>query len=266
VDELFKHAFSIPIRVSPSIVQQKTVLIASLDKQDSLLRIEDAWLVGGEFLRSKSFSKRWEKAQSFYSFHFKSDPFLQQGLRIELASFTSLSQLSTLVSSINPPSCLFAQSESASRRLRIPLGIRPVASHTHASHTHASHTHATHTHATRNGVETPRNRGETLHPSAKPFTPSQSNCRILPESPPISEIACADSDPNHAKLIPHDVFPDTYYVLIDNVKKGYAAVQDLDLSVSLRKRVEQKLPLFAKVDWNSEFNMYEICNLLTEDK
>ena len=247
IDELLKHSYSIPIRVSPSIYQQKTVLIASLDRQDSLLRIEDAWLVAGEFLRSKSFSKRWEKVNTFFHSHFKSDPLLQQGLRIEMASHYPLAELSTLISSLNSPSCLFAQSEIASRRLRIPL--------TSPSERIPSRLPPQHSKI----VSTPKSSPPLL---PTPVAPLTSVASLTSVSPLTSQSIPSD----YANLIPHDVFPDTYFIVIENVKKGYAAVQDLDLSLCLRKRVEQKLPLHAKVEWNSEFNMYEICSLLTEDK
>jgi hypothetical protein len=64
--------------------------------------------------------------------------------------------------------------------------------------------------------------------------------------------------------VPHEEFPDTYTIFIQGVKKGYAAVQDLELSRQLRDAFAataeaaagKQLPV--KVEWNDEFNMYEI--------
>jgi hypothetical protein len=61
-----------------------------------------------------------------------------------------------------------------------------------------------------------------------------------------------------AKAVAHEEHPDTYNLWIKGVKKGYAAVQDLDLSRELRLASKEGKELFVKVEWNSEFNMYEI--------
>jgi hypothetical protein len=61
-----------------------------------------------------------------------------------------------------------------------------------------------------------------------------------------------------AKAVAHEEYPDTYNLWFKGVKKGYAAVQDLDLSRELRLASQTAKDLFVKVEWNSEFNMYEI--------
>jgi hypothetical protein len=61
-----------------------------------------------------------------------------------------------------------------------------------------------------------------------------------------------------AKAVAHEEYPDTYNLWIKGVKKGYAAVQDLDLSRELRLASKDGAELFVNVEWNSEFNMYEI--------
>ena len=58
-----------------------------------------------------------------------------------------------------------------------------------------------------------------------------------------------------AKAVAHEEHPDTYNLWINGVKKGYAAVQDLDLSRELRLASQTAKDLFVKVEWNSEFNM-----------
>jgi hypothetical protein len=59
---------------------------------------------------------------------------------------------------------------------------------------------------------------------------------------------------------PHADFPDTYDLWINGVKKGYAAVQDIQMSRNL-KRLSSKESLEVEIEWNSEFSMYEITNI-----
>jgi hypothetical protein len=69
-----------------------------------------------------------------------------------------------------------------------------------------------------------------------------------------------------ALAVPHEDFPDTYNIWVDGVKKGYAAVQDLDLSLALRKSLESlsgKKECLVNIQWNSEFEMYEIKSLVS---
>ena len=260
IDEVFRQSFCIPIRVSQSVHQQKSVCIASLDKQDSLLRLEDAWMINGEFLRSKSFSNRWNKLLDFFTSHYKKDSILQQGLRIDLAEFSKLSDFETIMNSMNSPSNLYAQGETSPRRLRIcfqPYVKQPVPQKVQ---------------------ETPSGSRPVPYTRTPVSTHSKSKSPSVTKTNPLQKSPSNDLDPSlthtstkedtdtlegkqRAILTPHDTYPDTYYITIHNQKKGYAAVQDLDLSIELTKRVEQKLPLTATVEWNSEFNMYEICNV-----
>jgi hypothetical protein len=67
-----------------------------------------------------------------------------------------------------------------------------------------------------------------------------------------------------AIAIPHDEYPDTYNLFIKGVKKGFAAVQDLDLSKQLRSTLSKsvKKELCVNISWNEEFKMYEINNIV----
>ena len=267
IDEQFKFSFKIPIRVSPSIYEKKSVFIASLDRQDSLLRLEDAWMVAGDFLRSKSFSKRWDKLTEFFYTHFKSDSHLQQGLRIELASLSPLSSISSWKSMLNIPFFMFAQGESSPRRLRIPLSPYPSKSNNPPkTSTFSNPTQNKNPPPDRTSIS-PRS-----SPSSTPPHKSVKNSHhTLPTLNPLAPSFILDSedtddnthstDPKDATAVPHESYPDTYNIFIKNVKKGFAAVQDLDMSIALRN---SKSPIRVKVSWNDEFKMYEICQLLTE--
>jgi hypothetical protein len=77
-----------------------------------------------------------------------------------------------------------------------------------------------------------------------------------PETHTVDTVDCASMA--KAKAVAHEEYPDTYNLWIKGVKKGYAAVQDLDLSRELRLASKEGAELFVNVEWNSEFNMYEI--------
>lgn len=278
-DEYFKQGFNIPIRVSPQIYEKKSVFIASLDRQDSLLRLEDSWMVAGEFLRSKSFTKRWEKLTEFFQCHFKQDSHLQQGLRIELANLLPLSSIETWDTMLNVPNCMFAQGETSPRRLRIPLQNQSIQNQSIQK-----------PYNTPNQTPKPSNSSPKLTPKPSPKLSSKpilqtKQCLIEKDDNSPRSIKSTPFNPNApvfipennlsltpsalnsiAKAIPHEEYPDTYYIYIQNVKKGYAAVQDLELSLSLRKKVSEKKNIRVKVEWNEEFNMYEICNVLEEEQ
>ncbi len=221
MDEQFKQSFRIPMRVSSAIFEKKSVFLASLNKVDGFLRLEDAWMVAGDFLRGRPFTFRWEALCSFYDTKYRMDPVLQQGFRIDLCSYEPLTNITKWTSI---PPVVFAQGERHQRRLRIQLVEQQ---------------------RTKTKVET--------QPSTTPafVEDTAEEDDTLPE--------------NVAKAIPHEEYPDTYDLWIKGVKKGYAAVQDLALSRQLRQATtvgKEKKEALVKVAWNSEFEMFEIVNLL----
>ncbi len=118
MDEQFKQSFRIPMRVSSCIFEKKSVFLASLNKVDGFLRLEDAWLVAGEFLRGRPFTNRWEALCEFYDAKYRMDPVLQQGFRIDICNYEPLSAIKSW--SQLPP-IVFAQGERNQRRLRVQL-------------------------------------------------------------------------------------------------------------------------------------------------
>jgi hypothetical protein len=48
---------------------------------------------------------------------------------------------------------------------------------------------------------------------------------------------------------------------VNGVKKGYAAVQDIELSRRLKDALGNNKELSVHVEWNEEFSMYEITDL-----
>jgi hypothetical protein len=68
-----------------------------------------------------------------------------------------------------------------------------------------------------------------------------------------------------AKAVAREDLPDTYELWIQGVKRGYGAVQDLELSAQLRQAAKKSKTFLVKVVWNEEFEMFEISSLLSTE-
>ena len=251
IDEQFKKSYKIPMRVSKNIYEKHTIVIASLNITDSILRIEDMWLNAGQFVRNLPFTQRWDKLLDFYSLYYKPDVVLQQGIRLETAVYQPLSKAAEW-SSVS--TMMLAQSESSQRRLRVQL------------------------------ISEKEKEKEKEKEVQKPMVVEKKPSHHLLEKQTQKQTQKAQaksmfvnddssSSLSTARAVPHAEYPDTYDVWINGVKKGYAAVQDIDLSRQLREALsasaadaeangQEKKELVVKVEWNSEFSMYEINSLL----
>jgi len=222
IDDQLKQSYKIQLRVSSRIYQEKSVMIASLNKSDGLLRLEDAWHMEGKSLLNTPFTQRWDYVLNFFKEKYIFDYKLQQGLRIETAVFKSLFSAKEWK---EIPTMMFAQGERAARRLRVQFSKpEEIVVQNRALGTN-----------------------QNLRGDPKP-------AKLKPNKPLFVE------DLSMAKAVPHDEFPDTYNIWIGGVKKGYAAVQDLEISRNLRDMFNacEKKELMVKVEWNDEFNMYQI--------
>ena len=236
IDEQFKKSYKIPMRVSNSIYEKRSVFIATLNVGDSLLRLEDVWLNSGKMIRAQPFTQRWELLLDFYSLYYKPDLVLQQGMRVEAAVYESLSSAMNWASDGMTEKMMLAQSESSPRRLRVQLA-------------------------------------ETSVPVLKkvdivPSVPKGKKTHVVP--PRALFVEEEASSPLHtgkatkatkARAVPHAEYPDTYDVWVNGVKKGYAAVQDIELSRRLKDALGNNKELPVHVEWNEEFSMYEITDL-----
>ena len=216
IDEQFKSSYKIQMRVSSAIYEKTSVMIASLNLGDAVLRLEDMWILAGETIKGP-FTQRWNTLQEFFALQYKADGILQQGLRIETAVYKPLESIKDIQ---HVPNTMIAQGENEKRRLRVQL--------TTGTHTQAK----------------PLTRVITS-PVEKPTTSK-------PKPPPTQE--------NEATAVAHPEYPDTYDLFVNGVKKGYAAVQDMDLSKRL-KLVKDK-EIRVKIEWNPEFSMFEINDIL----
>lgn len=139
LDDQFKRAFKIPMRVASALYEKKSVFIASLNLSDRTLRIEDCWMHCGTLLRGQAFSKRWKIVNDLFCTDFRPDSYLQRGLEICPAVYRPLADALEWSNQVALPDMMFVQSESAPRRLRVHMGgggnNRPVPSPSNTSPT-----------------------------------------------------------------------------------------------------------------------------------
>ena len=239
IDEQFKKSYKIPIRVSSQIYEKSTVMIASLNMADAVLRLEDVWLHAGRHTRNTPFTQRWERLLDFFSVSYKPDAVLQ-GLRIETAIYEPLSSaLAWDYSKIK--GFVIAQGETYQRRLRVQMTEGPAQPPAKTS--------------------VPAEKAPV--PLAKASVPAEkAPAAKAPVPLAKAPAAKAPANANAAIAMPHPQHPDTYDLWINGVKKGYAAVQDIELSRKLRAAVLSTKELRVSFEWNAEFSMYEINDLL----
>lgn len=237
-DEQGKVSFYVQLRVAEEIYKKNSVFIASLNKFDGLLRLEDIWLVGGHNKSKSTFTERWDDLIRFYSTQYKEDFQLQQGLRVELASFQSLANLDKWSS---VPTMMFLQGENYPKRLRVQFENSDSASASIPVQQNARES----------------NQPRHMHTPAPIRAMFIDDSEAEGESNIVQKVNKSESE-SKAKAVAHEEYPDTYNLWIKGIKKGYAAVQDLDLSRELRLASKKGIDLFVNVEWSTEFNMYEI--------
>jgi hypothetical protein len=222
IDEQLKQSYKIQMRVSSTMYERPSVLIASLNLGDGLLRLEDAWFLSGKNLVNNPFTQRWEELLETYSLLYKYDSALQQGLRIEPAVYEPLTSIKDIQ---QMPNVMLAQGEDDARRLRVQLVQAQ-----------------------------PQPQAQVqVQVQPQPQVQARPQAQARPQRQPSTKESEAKGE---TFAIPHPDYPDTYELLVDGVKKGFAAVQDLDLSKRLKDKGNTKIRV--KIEWNAEFSMYEI--------
>jgi hypothetical protein len=121
IDERMKFSLRLFLRVRSPVYEKKSVFIASLNRADGLLRLEDCLLLRGVPLRDKPFSHRWDELCDFYGNSFKEDTYAQQGLRVELALYKPLISAVEWSARAEPPTTMIWQPEVGPRRFRVQL-------------------------------------------------------------------------------------------------------------------------------------------------
>jgi len=270
IDEQFKFSYRIQLRVSSSIYEKNSVFIASLDQASCLLRLEDAWIVAGRNLLNDPFTIRWESLLDFYSCQYRADLNLQQNLRVEPAKYAPLNDAKTW---LDTPAMMIAQGENYPRRLRVQLvgpalgpapGLGPGAAPGPAPGPgqKAKPEYGSLAIKMNIGSKSKPLLQKTQKISEKPMF--QDDGDVFADAN-ASANTNADANANaNAKAVPHAEYPDTYDVWIGGVKKGYAAVQDIKLSLILREaaKASENNEIKVKVEWSDEFSMYEIQGLV----
>ena len=237
MDDQAKTSLYVQMRVGVATYEKTSVFLASLNKFDGLLRLEDAWVIAGKHYTQTPFTQRWDDVLSFYNGQYKSDTQLQQGLRIEVAEYMSLGSIRNWHSSA--PNIMYAQGEKFPRRLRVQLSSPTLASAPAPAPAPAP---------------PPR---PLLKQKQRPPPPS-AQLNVRPMFVDDDAPAPTDADSSIALAVAHEEHPDTYNLIVNGVKKGYAAVQDLDLSREMRAACKESSEVYVKIEWNTEFNMYEI--------
>jgi len=217
IDEQLKKSYKLNMRVSSHVYEKSSLFIASLNMNDSFLRLEDVWVYSGKNIRQSTFSQRWETLLDFFAVSFKQDTMLQ-GINVKTAEYYSLASIKewdfkTLHNYI------ICQGEKAQRRFRVQL-------------------------------------------KANDARPVQEKEKEKEKPRLVQEKRSEQQKENTATAIPHPEYPDTYNLFMNGVKKGYAAVQDIELSKKLKQANLQDKEMQVRVEWNSEFSMFEICDLI----
>lgn len=227
IDELKKQCFRIPMRISHTLFNQRTLFIATLNRGEGRLTIDDCWEWKSQLLTGKPFSKRWDYVKDFFSADFISDAKVQRGLRIEPATWYSLSSFSSLISTSTQEWIQWQPEEATQKRLRIELNVSKFIHEEEQS-----------------GVSEPV--------ATPPLPPTQAHQFV--------------NEPKNltARAVAHPEMPDTYTLYTaEGHEKGTAAVQKYSLSKVLRNAVAEKeqKEVFVQIEWNSEFEKWEICGI-----
>ncbi len=199
-----------------------SLFIATLDRIQHTLRIEDVWIWKGENLvSSKGFSDRRKYLQEFVEKGWVPDARLMGGIQTSVANPLPLAALSTVSGAYSVD---LIPELPGKRRFWFPLEAAPVAS-----------------------APKPAPTSTPAPPPAKPE--------------PAMSVPALSKNRQLAYATPLESLPDVYdLALEDGTPLCRAAIQQLALSQQLRNRKETKIPVWA--EWKKEFGRYEIVALV----
>jgi hypothetical protein len=248
IDEQLRRSYKIPMRVSASVFEKKSVFITSLSTVDSILRIEDAWMIEGEVVRGKVFEERWEHIREFLTNSYIADSLLSK-MNVQAAKYSPLAAAKTW----HPvPLMMLAQGNTYPRRFRVQISQVKAPERKQEYHGETQALKRSQPHVIPAPVK------KVFNPEQKPLFVDETP---LTHAVPVQEKKHKIKEGKQKAIAkPHADFPDTYDLWINGVKKGYAAVQDIQMSRNLKK-LSSKESLEVEIEWNSEFSMYEITNI-----
>lgn len=233
MDEQGKVSYKIPMRVGKE--WENSILLASLQVSDGILRLEDVRYAGKRL--ETPFSARWELLLDLYRNSYITDSVLQGGLTIEPAVYSPLESASEW--NERTPMIMIAQGETYKKRVRIQIRDK-----------------------------------DTKPPMERAYPPTREPSQLvklktLHKGKPAAAAAAPAPAPaptpappaKGAHVIPSKEFPDTYLLFVDGENKGFAAVQGLALSRALLEASKTSSKIPVTVIWNTEFSSHEIVSL-----
>jgi hypothetical protein len=291
MDDKGKSSYIVPMRIQSSLTERGSIMISSLNKTEGILRIEDIKILGGEDMRGVSFMRRWERLLDFYRNSYVYDDKLQRDLRIEPAIYMAVDSVQNWGDT--PPIRIIAQNDTLTRRLNIqliqaepknmlldkhePAQVKVVPRPPPQRQQHPQpvprpqHPQPVPRPQNPQPLPRPQNpqpvpRPQNPQPLPRPQNPQPvqrpQHPQPFPRPQPKPKAETKPPVRQGSFAIPDVNYPDTYTIIINEEKKGYAAVQDIDLSKELRIKSEGNKEIPVKVEWNAEFNSYEILSLL----
>ena len=243
MEEQGKVSYKIPMRVGKEWCEKGSVCLASLNMSDGVLRLEDVRAACGKNIEGEPFSKRWDVLLDFYRNSYVHDSLLQGGLTIEPAVYSALESARDW--NERTPMFMIAQGETYRKRVRIQIRDKdttPIVERVYPPTREPSQL-----------VKTKK----PVKPVVKPALAPQMQRQTQTQTQRQTQEPSVD-----AYVIPSKEFPDTYVLYVKGDNKGFAAVQGLSLSRSLREasKTSDKIPVH--VTWNVEFSSHEIVSIV----
>jgi hypothetical protein len=245
MEEQGKVSYKIPMRVAKDWCEKGSVCLASLNMSDGILRLEDMRYAAGKNIEMEPFSKRWDVLLDFYRNSYIHDALLQGGLTIEPAVYSTLDSAHQW--NETTPMMMIAQGETYKKRVRVQIrdkDMTPIVERVYPPTREPSQLVK---------QKRPQGQGQPKpHPKAEP--------QVKPQPKPEARQVAPKQEGDY--VIPSKEFPDTYLLFVKGEEKGFAAVQGLSLSRSLRdaSKTHEKIPV--NVTWNAEFSSHEIVSIV----
>jgi hypothetical protein len=258
IDEQKKQCIRIGARVAKSLSEDTSVFIATFDKYDGLLCVDDCWIYKGKSLVTLPFTQRWEYVLKMYAYDYKPDTFLQSGLSIQPATYYPLSAFQSVAA--NEEWIHWMPEDASQKRLRVQL--KPKA----ASGASCNETSAPAV-ARKPEHSRPASSSGKLPITPSPVSASASSAvptKIHKHKKPVEATAHLT-----AKAVPHESFPDTYTLFTaEENEKGIAAIQKFALSQKLKAvfEKEKKECAYVRVAWNTDFEKWQIMDLAPSEE
>jgi hypothetical protein len=251
LEEQGKVSYKINMRAGKEWSEHGSVFLASLNMNDGILRLEDLRFANGKSIEGDVFSKRWDALLDFYRNSYIHDSLLQGGLTIEPAVY---SPLESAAEWHDTPMIMIAQGETYKKRVRVQVRDRdktPIVERVYPPTREPSQLVRQKPVPGAHRVNGPRTGGQRPPVSAdqKPVVHEQ-----------IKGLSEQSKGPD-TYVVPSKEFPDTYVLYVKGENRGFAAVQGLGLSRSLRdiSKTSEKIPV--TVSWNAEFSSHEIVSI-----